>query len=109
MLGHLRYFIFRRHYRILYGSWFNRTSPESTVSEYAGWKYRSLEAVGVAEAAKKKKAYLRFLDMVEPRGVAVEQDAAKKRNRTDGVEEEQDEKKNVPSSVLSGAREKLFD
>ena len=63
MLGHLRYFIFRRHYRILYGSWFNRTSPESTVSEYAGWKYRTLEQ----DAAKKKEAYLRFLDMVEPR------------------------------------------
>ena len=69
MLGHLRYFIFRRHYRILYGSWFNRTSPESTVSEYAGWKYRSLEELEELEAAKKKEAYLRFLNMVEPRDV----------------------------------------
>ena len=95
MLGHLRYFIFRRHYRILYGSRFIRSSPESAVSEYAGWKYRSLEELEELEAAKKKEAYLRFLDMVEPREVAVGQDA---------VEKAEDEKKNVPSSVLSGAR-----
>lgn len=85
MLGHLRYFSFRRHYRLLYGSWFNRTSPESTVSEYAGWHYRAMEQRVEQDAAKKTKAYLRFLDMVEPREQLAEQDAAKKRN-SGGVE-----------------------
>jgi len=71
MIGHLRYFSFRRNYRLLYGSWFNRKRPESSVSEYAvseyaGWKYRTLEH-NIEKHKKKKEAYLGFLNMVEPR------------------------------------------
>jgi len=40
-------------------------------------KYRSLAELEELEATK-KKAYLRFLDMVEPREQLVEQDAARK-------------------------------
>ena len=92
MLGHLRYFIFRRHYRILYGSWFNRASPESTVSEYAGWKYRSLADLEELKAAKKKEAYLRFLDMVEPLEQLAGRDAASKAGKVGNWEKERKKK-----------------
>ena len=82
MVGFSRFSLFRRCYRYIYtrkdtSFMYNplqgRPFPEISVSEYAG-------AIQNKRIEKDKKAYLDFLDMVEPRDPSNEKDFIKKKS-----------------------------